>query len=80
MTDLITIAAAAEKLGIGPTAVRKLIARGLIVHYRPMPRVIRLRASDVDAYLESTLRQGRGDDPGLELSEVRMPRAGGWGR
>ena len=79
MAEMMTIAEAAELLGISEAGMYRLCARGAIDHYRPMPRAIRLRRRDVDAYLESTLRRGVDDEAG-GLTEVVMPRRGGWGR
>lgn len=48
MTDL-TIAQAAEQLGVHHISVRRYISRGLLRAYRIGPRMIRIRAEDVEA-------------------------------
>ena len=82
---MLTIKEAAMRLGISPSAVRKLINQGKLPHYRPCPAAIRLKETDVDAYLEST----RCDIEPVMTEEVkammesvgiRIPARGGWGR
>jgi excisionase family DNA binding protein len=47
-TDL-TIAQAAEILGVHHITVRRYLARGILRGYRVGPRNIRIRAADLDA-------------------------------
>lgn len=49
--ELITIAAAAERLGCGNQTVRDFIASGKLPAFRVGGRMIRLDAADVDALL-----------------------------
>lgn len=48
MPDL-TIAGAAEALGVHPNTVRRMVARGELPAFRVGPRLLRLRAEDVAA-------------------------------
>ncbi|MCA2302733.1 helix-turn-helix domain-containing protein [Mycobacterium intracellulare] len=45
----LTIAQAADILGVHPISVRRYISRGVLRGYRVGPRMIRLRAEDVEA-------------------------------
>lgn len=48
---LVTLADAAETLGVSVRTVRRLIAHGYLEGYRVGPRAIRVRAADVEAVL-----------------------------
>ena len=49
--DLVTIAVAAERLGLSTKSIRRRIADGTLPAYRVGPRLIRLDAEDVDRLL-----------------------------
>jgi excisionase family DNA binding protein len=49
--DWVTIAAAAERLGLSTKSVRRRIADGTLPAYRIGPRLIRLDSADVDRLL-----------------------------
>jgi excisionase family DNA binding protein len=50
---LLTIAEAALQLGISPSSVRNLVARGRLPSYRPLPRCVRLDPADLARFRES---------------------------
>jgi excisionase family DNA binding protein len=52
MTFLLDIAAAAESLGISPTTLRRLVARGLVA-YRRVGSQVRFTESDLAEYVDS---------------------------
>ena len=45
----LTINQAAERLGVHPVTVRRYLARNILRGYRIGPRMIRIRADDIDA-------------------------------
>jgi excisionase family DNA binding protein len=49
--DWVTIAAAAERLGLSTKSIRRRIADGTLPAYRIGPRLIRLDSADVDRLL-----------------------------
>ncbi|MGH3261435.1 MAG: helix-turn-helix transcriptional regulator [Trebonia sp.] len=49
--DWVTIATAAERLGLSTKSVRRRIADGTLPAYRIGPRLIRLDSADVDRLL-----------------------------
>jgi excisionase family DNA binding protein len=53
VTGWLSTQAAAKRLGVTPRTLYRFIDQGELPAYR-MGRVIRLKASDVDAYIEST--------------------------
>lgn len=52
-TEWLSTQAAAKRLGVTPRTLYRFIDQGELPAYR-MGRVIRLRTSEVDAYIEST--------------------------
>jgi excisionase family DNA binding protein len=49
--DWVTIATAAERLGLSTKSIRRRIADGTLPAYRVGPRLIRLDAADIDRLL-----------------------------
>jgi len=49
--DWVTIATAAERLGLSAKSIRRRIADGTLPAYRVGPRLIRLDAADIDRLL-----------------------------
>lgn len=50
-TDWVTLAAAADTLGVSVRTVRRWISYGYLDGFRAGPRVVRVRAADVDRLL-----------------------------
>ena len=55
---MLTIAEAALQLGISPSSVRNLVARGRLPSYRPLPRCIRIAPGDLARFRESVRSEG----------------------
>ena len=51
MSRLVRIEEAAERLGLRPSTVRKLIYRGALTAVRPTKRAVRLRDEDIEALI-----------------------------
>ena len=61
---LITLAAAAESLGVSVRTVRRFIGYGYLEGYRVGPRAIRVRAGDVAALVKRMPDGYAGDETG----------------
>lgn len=59
MTRLLTVSQVRERLGIGLRQAWELVWRGDLPHVR-IGRSVRVREEDVDAYVRSRVRVGRG--------------------
>lgn len=59
--ELLTVAEAAQKLGLSERTTRRLIKKGELPSYRPAPRKIYVLRGDLDAFFEShrTTNNGR---------------------
>jgi excisionase family DNA binding protein len=68
---MLTIAQAADRLGISPAAVRALVRAGKLRHYRPTlgGRRVVIAEADVMAHLEASQRQ----DPVIPSTPKRLP-------
>jgi excisionase family DNA binding protein len=64
---MLSIAQAAEQLGVSEKTIRRAIERGDLVAYQPARRIL-IRPADLDAYLESKRVQPRRE---LPLEPVR---------
>lgn len=61
----LTTAGAARRMGIDRTTLKRMIARGTAPpHVRIDEHIVRLRASDIDAWLEARTRGGAGVSTG----------------
>lgn len=49
-TEWLDMAAAAERVGVSLPTIRRAIASGALAAYRLGPRLVRVRASDLDAW------------------------------
>lgn len=67
MTSLITVAEAKAQLRCGETFIREQIARGLLPVVRLSPRALRLRQTDIDAWIADHVEGG----PQTESAAVR---------
>lgn len=69
---MLSIAQAADRLGISPAAVRALVRAGRLRHYRPTlgGRRVVIAEADVAAHLEASQRQGIAVD--IPLSRVSL--------
>lgn len=45
---------AADYVGVSPRTIRRWIAQQHLPAYRPSPRALRLKLSDIDSFMEST--------------------------
>lgn len=51
MTQYLSLAEAADRLGVSPRTVRRMIADGTIAGYRIRTRMLRVTAADVEGLL-----------------------------
>ncbi|MDE3132270.1 MAG: helix-turn-helix domain-containing protein [Acidobacteriota bacterium] len=74
-TELLTVREAAARLSIDASTLRRLIRRGVIPHVRLTPRCVRVKASEIQAYID---RSTCGGDvhAAPELRWVRLRPAG----
>lgn len=70
--DLLTVREAARRLAVSVPTVRRLLRDGKIPHVRPSPGVVRVKAADLDAYIE---RQTIGGDAAVDLSGLKIVTA-----
>jgi excisionase family DNA binding protein len=52
---LISVNEAAARLGLSPLTIRRLIRCGKLPHVRPTPRTVRLRETDLEAFLQARI-------------------------
>lgn len=55
--ELVSIAMAAEYLGVNPRTIRRRIAEGVLTGYRMGPRLVRVDLGEVDAMLRPIVPQ-----------------------
>ena len=53
VTEMLSLAVAAERAGVCQRTLRRAIALGELKQYRLTQRAIRVKASDLDAWIES---------------------------
>jgi excisionase family DNA binding protein len=73
--NLLTIKEAALQLGVSPSSVRNLIARGKLASYRPLPRCVRLDPAEVAAYRQSCRTEACAPGRPPVRNGVVIPRA-----
>lgn len=50
-TEWLTLAAAAQIVGVSIPTIRRAVASGALAAYRLGPRLVRVRAADLDAWI-----------------------------